>query len=422
MSIFPASASWKQKALLWADASFQYVIALQNNSSVKYPYGGFPWVLACANHVPEEESLKVVETYFKAPFSEFPLFGFLGYDLKNQLEPFLFSHHTDKIGFPDAFFFIPEHLIYFYDEQVEIFSKEPFQVYSQIESLLLPFENATTKIRWQFTFSKKEYIDTVHALQNHIEEGDIYEINFCIEQFAEDIALSPVQLFERLQKISYNPFSAFIKHREKYALCASPERFLKKINQEIISQPIKGTSKRSPDPNEDERMRYTLQNSEKERSENMMITDLVRNDLARISQVGTVRVAEMFGVYSFPMVHQLISTVKAHLKPNASFLEILASTFPMGSMTGAPKIKAMELIEQYERTKRGLFSGSIGYILPNGDFDFNVVIRTLFYNKNRRIVSIQAGSAITYDASAEQEYEECHLKLSTISKVFLNFK
>ncbi|MEM9981316.1 MAG: anthranilate synthase component I family protein, partial [Bacteroidota bacterium] len=212
------------------------------------------------------------------------------------------------------------------------------------------------------------------------------------------------------------PFATFLKLQHQYLLGASPERFLKKQGKQLISQPIKGTAKRSKQPVEDQRIRQQLYQSEKERAENLMIVDLVRNDLARSAVVGSVKVTELFGIYSFPQVHQMISTVKATLRDNITWVEALKNAFPMGSMTGAPKIKAMQLIEKYERTKRGLYSGAVGYVTPTGDFDFNVVIRSILYNAQAQYLSFQVGSAITYDALPAQEYEECLLKASAIIK------
>ena len=157
-----------------------------------------------------------------------------------------------------------------------------------------------------------------------------------------------------------------------------------------------------------------LFHSDKDRSENVMVVDLVRNDLSKVCEEGTVKVDELYGIYSFPQVHQMISTVSGELKKNISFTEIIKATFPMGSMTGAPKKRVMELIEQYEKTKRGIFSGCLGYISPNGDFDFNVVIRSIMYNASSNYLSFQAGSAITFYSDPEKEWEECLLKAEAI--------
>jgi para-aminobenzoate synthetase component 1 len=264
---------------------------------------------------------------------------------------------------------------------------------------------------------KSEYLQKVEAVRAHIAKGDLYEMNLCQEFFAENAAINPLQLFEALNQMAKTPFTAFYKIKNNYALCASPERFMQKRGQSLLVQPIKGTIKRGKTADEDAELRETLFNSPKDRSENVMIVDLMRNDLGRIAEVGSVEVKELFGIYPYANVFQMISTITATLRKDIHFAEALSACYPMGSMTGAPKIRAMQLIEQYENTKRGLYSGSIGYITPNGDFDFNVVIRSILYNSDNQYLSFQVGGAIVYDSVPEQEYEECLLKASLIFKV-----
>lgn len=265
--------------------------------------------------------------------------------------------------------------------------------------------------------NRQQYTETVRAIQQDIVEGEIYEMNYCIEFYATEAVINPLTTFLDLNAASPMPFAGFFKLEDKYLLCASPERSLKKIASKLISQPIKGTIKRSLDQEQDNILRNQLRNSEKEISENMMIMDLVRNDLSKSAIVGSVRVEEMFGIYSFQHLHQMITTVSATLKPAYPLSNALKNAFPMGSMTGAPKIRAMELIEKYERTRRGLFSGSMGYIMSNQDFDFNVIIRSLQYNSQTNYLSFMVGSVITYDSDPEQEYEECLLKASAIINI-----
>jgi para-aminobenzoate synthetase component 1 len=267
-------------------------------------------------------------------------------------------------------------------------------------------------------FSKQEYLETVKQIQHHILRGDCYEINFCQEFYAEDCIIDPLDVYLKLGQLSPNPFAGFYKLDNKFLLCSSPERYLKKQGSKIYSQPIKGTSPRDlNDDNEDEKNKIKLSGSEKDISENVMVVDLVRNDLSKVCLEGSVKVEELFGIYSFPQVHQMISTVSGTIDENIAFPDILKATFPMGSMTGAPKKSVMQLIEKYERTKRGLFSGAIGYITPGGDFDFNVVIRSILYNAANKYVSMQAGSAITFYSEASNEYEECLLKMEAMKKV-----
>lgn len=346
-------------------------------------------------------------------------FGHLAYDLKNEVEK-LSSTNSDSIQFPDLFFFIPEIVLILKDGQLQIgvLDKDANGVFTDIQAMIVSSGTISNKAQISLSsrFTKQEYIDTIAKLQHHILIGDCYEINFCQEFYSEGINMDPVKVYQNLTQLSPNPLSGFYKLNDKYLLCASPERFIKKTGQRIISQPIKGTAKRDlVDTQKDEKNKQSLLSSAKECSENVMITDLVRNDLSKISTEASVKVEELFGIYSFPQVHQMISTVAATLA-TGNIADILKATFPMGSMTGAPKKRVMELIEQYEKTKRGIFSGSIGYITPDRDFDFNVVIRSIIYNSSNNYLSISAGSAITFYSKAEDEYEECLIKISAMKK------
>jgi para-aminobenzoate synthetase component I len=341
------------------------------------------------------------------------IFGHVSYDLKNQIEN-LSSNNKDGIGFPDFYFFVPQVVFILSKETVKIGAGENIdtaEIFEQIISMI-PNKKMFVQAVLESRFSKQEYLQTIEYLQQHILRGDCYEICFCQEYFAENVQIDPVNVFKTLCQISPNPFAAFYKLDEKYLLCASPERYLKKTGDVIISQPIKGTSKRTDENAESEIEK--LHTDEKERAENVMIVDLVRNDLSKICDEGSVLVKEFQKIYSFPQVHQMISTISGKLREGISFGEILSATFPMGSMTGAPKKRVMELIEKYEKTKRGLFSGTVGYISPAGDFDFNVVIRSILYNEKNAYISIQAGSAITWKSIAEKEYEECKVKMEAM--------
>jgi para-aminobenzoate synthetase component 1 len=265
--------------------------------------------------------------------------------------------------------------------------------------------------------SKDLYVEKVTKMLEHIHKGDMYEANFCMEFFAENAIINPLEKFEKLNAISQAPFSVFFKNHKQYLLSASPERYLKKSGETLISQPIKGTSKRSSDPIEDEKSKQYLESDAKERAENIMITDLVRNDLSHTAQKGSVEVTELCKIYSFLQVHQMISTITSKIDAQYSPIEVLKTTFPMGSMTGAPKISVMKIIENLEETKRGLYSGSVGYFTPEGDFDFNVVIRSILYNQENKYVSFSVGSAITSLSIPEKEYEECLLKAKAMHEV-----
>ena len=305
------------------------------------------------------------------------------------------------------------------EKQVEIFSNDADKIVTAIQAgsaVIIQQKQQAVAVKNRIT--KADYINTIHKLQQYILRGDCYEINFCQEFFAEHAVINPLQVYHKLIAISPNPFAALYKVNDKFCICASPERYLKKDGNTIISQPIKGTTKRDLISQErDLENKNYLSQSEKEKSENVMVVDLVRNDLSKVCKQGTVKVDELFGVYSFPQVHQMISTISGQAKDDIDWVDIIKATFPMGSMTGAPKKRVMELIEQYEQTKRGLFAGAIGYISPNGDFDFNVVIRSIFYNATTQYLSFQAGGAITFYSNAEKEYEESILKVAAMRKV-----
>lgn len=348
------------------------------------------------------------------------LFGHLGYDLKNEIEQ-LSSSNPDNLQFPDLFFFEPEVIVRLSEKELEIEAEDPAMVYKEIkETRINAAGHNVAAFQIQSRLPQEEYISTVKKLKQHILRGDCYEINYCQEFFAEQCVIDPLAVYSKLSLISPNPFSALYRINDKWLLCASPERFLKRQGNKILSQPIKGTSKRILN-NEfaDNKSKDELFNSAKDRSENVMVVDLVRNDLSRVCKEGTVRVEELYGVYSFPQVHQMISTVSGELKDSIKFTDIIRAAFPMGSMTGAPKKRVMQLIEQYEKTRRGIFSGAVGYISPGGNFDFNVVIRSIMYNATVKYLSFEAGSGITYYSDPELEWEECLLKAGAIKNVLL---
>ena len=345
------------------------------------------------------------------------IFGHLNYDVKNYTET-LYSHNIDNINFPDVFLFVPEIVFILQKDELTIgtIQSDADAVFKEINQQQIPDysqQQANVKSR----ISKEEYIENIKKIQQHILRGECYEINYCQEFYAENTFISPVTVYHLLTTVSPNPFCCFYKLDDKYLLCASPERYLKKEGENIISQPIKGTAKRGADENEDQQIKDFLLNCKKDRKENIIVVDLVRNDLSRICKEGSVQVEELCAVYTFPGVHQMISTVKGTLQPNAGFGDIIKATFPMGSMTGAPKKRVMQLIEKYEKTKRGIYSGAVGYITPGKDFDFNVVIRSIMYNKTNRYVSYQVGGAITFESDPESEYEECLVKAAAITQI-----
>jgi para-aminobenzoate synthetase component 1 len=373
--------------------------------------------------VNEKGALKQLEVFYKAQKNNW-MFGYLSYDLKNEIEQ-LYSNNDDTIQFPLLHFFVPELVIEIDKKNITLTYNDSDTSEERATAIYKTAidsttknntrENKKTKINSKIT--REEYITSVNKLKEHISKGDIYEINFCQEFFSEQAHINPIDVYTKLNKISKAPFSAYYQANNNFLISSSPERFIKKTGNQLISQPIKGTAKRSADKNEDEQLKEELKNSQKERSENVMIVDLVRNDLSKVAQKGTVQVDELFGIYSFKQVHQMISTISCTLKEETSFIDIIKSTFPMGSMTGAPKHSAMQLIEKYESTKRGLYSGAVGYISPDGDFDFNVVIRSILYNANNNYLSFMVGSAITNKSEAESEYDECLLKAKAMFEV-----
>ncbi|WP_234733782.1 anthranilate synthase component I family protein [Tellurirhabdus bombi] len=418
--------------LQWAIDQDEDVTFFNSNRSAQislaYPHGFFPDRLALGKYQAVDASGKDPFQQLWAYHHEQPdfLIGFWVYDLKNKLEA-LESRHPNRTGWPDCSFYQPRHVLDFESDTVVIRSLEDG---GTLAELLAGYAGASNlraaKIKSvdklapgqvKCRVSRTEYVERVRQIQRHILEGDVYELNYCIEFFAENAVIDPLQTYRQLNEKSPMPFSVFQKIGDQYLLCASPERFLKKDGRKLVSQPIKGTARRGKTIEEDERLKHHLRNNEKEQAENLMIVDLVRNDLARSAETGSVRVEELFGIYSFQQVHQMISTVSATLRENMSWADAIRHAFPMGSMTGAPKVRAMELIDQYESSRRGLYSGAVGFITPEGDFDFNVVIRSILYNEKTGYLSFSVGSAITYDADPEAEYEECLLKAQAILSV-----
>lgn len=359
------------------------------------------------------------------------LFGYLSYDVKNATEN-LTSTNSDGLGFAELFFFQPQKILFIKNNSIE------FQYLTMVDDEIdTDFEAiCTQEIKQKNTTStrlenggnivikpriqKQDYLFKVGEILEHIHKGDIYEANFCQEFYAENTRINPLDIYEDLNTISEAPFATFLKIDNQYLLCASPERYLKKEGAKIISQPIKGTAKRLVDLQEDQKTATALSKDIKERSENIMIVDLVRNDLSKSAKKGSVRVEELCKVSSFKQVHQMISTVVSELKDDVHLVDVIKDTFPMGSMTGAPKISAMKIIETIEETKRGLYSGTVGYFTPMGNFDFNVVIRSILYDSEKKYLSFSVGSAITAKSTPEKEYEECLLKAKAMQFVLTN--
>ena len=339
-------------------------------------------------------------------------FGFLGYELRHEFERL--SKGNPAIGqWPEAQFFEPE-VIGTLDRAgtLTVYADEPEDVLALVLASEKSRKAGNTTLDFQPVETRESYLEAVRKLQEHIQRGDIYEVNYCTAFKAEYESLDSAQLFRQMTQATKAPFSAFVKMDQLELLCTSPERYILKKGDQLWSQPIKGTNRRLAENNHvQERL---LVADEKERAENVMIVDLVRNDLSRVAAKGTVQVEELFGVYPFKNVNQMISTVTCKTRAETSNWEIIKATFPMGSMTGAPKISAMELAERYEKTERGIYSGALGYIMPNGDFDFNVVIRSIALDAKQGVASAHVGGAITLLSIPEREYEECLLKAESL--------
>ncbi len=415
----------KAQLLRWSQ-QFEAVVWLNSNTH-KDKYSSYDAILAV-------DVFTAIKTDYYDAFNNLKdyqsitkdwIFGYLTYDLKNDNET-LKSTNFDGLEFPDLYFFQPKKIFLFKGNTLEI--QYLNSVNHEIETdLKLILENSTkqskkvlNQIKIKLRLQKGDYINKVKHMLSHIQRGDIYEANFCQEFYAENSTIHPLETFNTLNKISKPPFATFLKIEDKFLLSASPERYLKKQGQHVISQPIKGTAKRSNTKIEDLKLAQNLSKDEKERSENIMIVDLVRNDLSHTATKGSVKVEELCKVYSFLQVHQMISTVTSKVAKDTNPVNIIKTTFPMGSMSGAPKISALKIIEDLEETKRGLYSGAVGYFKPNGDFDFNVIIRSILYNATKKYISYSVGSAITAKSDPLKEYEECLIKAKAMRQVLDN--
>lgn len=407
--------------MAWSQ-QFREVVFLDSN---QYPehYGSYDAVLAV-------DAFTSIKTDYNNAFEDLKqyqsqskdwLFGYLSFDLKNDTED-LQSNNLDGLLFPDLFFFQPKKLFLLKGNQVEICyltmcDDEWEEDFAAITGSQDTKNSNEPEIAIQQRIPKERYLKKVNEMLAHIHRGDIYEANFCMEFFAENAAINPLEMYRKLNAISQTPFAVYFKNNTDYLISASPERYLRKEGTKIITQPIKGTAKRFSSAQLDERAKTDLFENPKERSENIMIVDLVRNDLSHTATKGSVKVEELCGIYTFKQVHQMISTVISEVSHTVSPVEIIRTTFPMGSMTGAPKISALKIIEELEETKRGLYSGAMGYFTPDGDFDFNVVIRSILYNSKEKYLSFSVGSAITAGSVPENEYEECLLKAKAMREV-----
>ena len=407
--------NFKQKMLNWAN-QFNIFCFLDNN---KYNFNepAFECMLAvgCSSSYSftgKSDAENLQSFYNKNPTW---LFGNFGYNAFSTA----YTKQTEVDAFGQGFFFEPEIIIKVSGDKVEVIKTNIDEnlLIATIEKFQCKKNNTVQKINAQPLFTKEKYIAKIKKVQEHIARGDCYEINFCQKFEAINATISPIDTYQKLAALSPAPFGALYKVNNDYCICSSPERFLEKQGTTLTSQPIKGTSRRVADKVVDAANKLHLTQSEKEKSENVMIVDLVRNDLSMVCKKGSVHVKELFGVYSFPQVHQMISTIQGEVDKDAAALHLIEACYPMGSMTGAPKQKVMQLIENYEEVDRGLFSGSIGYFTPDNNFDFNVVIRSIFYNDATNALYFFAGSGITFYSNAEKEYDECLAKVEALLQV-----
>lgn len=415
---------FKEALLQWAQ-KHQEIVWLDSNAH-RDKYSGYDAILAV-------DAFTAIKTASRGAFDALQeyqqstadwIFGYLSYDLKNDTEE-LYSANHDGLQFPELYFFQPKKLFLLKGDEVEMLylrlvDDEMDEDFREVQDLIGTINERSPealKISLKSRVSKGEYLKKVKQMLYHIQRGDIYEANFCQEFFAENAEVDPLETYKNLNAISNPPFASYVRLYDHYLLSASPERYLQKKGRQIVSQPIKGTAPRGKDVKEDLRLANNLENDSKERAENVMIVDLVRNDLSKIAEKGSVEVTELCKIYTFQQVHQMISTVKATLAKGIPAVEVIRNTFPMGSMTGAPKISAMKIIEELEETKRGVYSGAVGYFSPHEDFDFNVVIRSILYNNLNKYLSFSVGGAITAKSDPEREYTECLVKSGALRKV-----
>ncbi len=337
-------------------------------------------------------------------------FGYLAYDLKNHVEN-LQSENPDPVNAPDLYMMKPETVIRCDHQSGEISVLEGHFDLSANDIVVNDDEWSVYDLK--MPVDRQEYVRMIRKSQDYIYEGDFYEINLS-HQLEGSFTGNPLGLYKRMRLHGPVPFGAFLNVDDMVLCSASPERFLQKKGSTLISQPIKGTAPRHDDPALDARNSNELLN-EKNLAENLMIVDLVRHDLSKISVEGSVNVKSLFEIQSFKTVHQLLSTVEAEVKRDSDPVKIIKACFPMGSMTGAPKVSVMKAIDRLEKTSRGIYSGCIGYISPENDFDFNVVIRTAII-KNGKIY-YQVGGAITSDSDPGQEWDETLLKAKALTDI-----
>ena len=414
---------FKKKALEWARGFNEFMLLNSNNHFKSDPYHTEEWLLAAGalNFVRSELADGAMEALgaFLQTTDE-RIYGFLNYNLKEIVGGGKYKNDS-YVSFPYLYFFDPRYVLRLRGDDLEINRNYPESaaIYDLImQTVLAQKEGKSISFSFEATESKEDYLQKVELIKEKIRDGEFYELNYCLEFRSEtNLEESPVELYHRLNEKSPNPFSTLLRVGDLWLLCASPERFLARRKDLLIAQPIKGTAAKSGDQDIDRQRALELQRNPKERAENAMIVDLMRNDLARVCETGSVEVRELFGVYVLPSVIQMISTVCGRQRSEVDVVEILKSSFPMGSMTGAPKTEVMKQIDDLETFNRGIYSGAAGYLSREGDFDLNVVIRSIQTDAGKGRVAFQAGGAITLDSEPESEYAEIRLKIRPLLEV-----
>lgn len=344
--------------------------------------------------------------------------GHLTYGYKDQLEP-LESRFEDGFSWPASQWFVPRWVVEWEGEEAWLHAHEADAEagLALVERMRLGGSAAdqAQDLQWRTTLNREEYLQHARALMAHIQRGDLYEVNYCIAHEVECTGFDPFISFNRLLSTTDAPFAGFLRLQNRFALCASPERFLSFDGNRMRGEPMKGTRPRGLDPAEDERLRMELEADPKERSENIMAVDVMRNDLSRVAMPGSVRVTSLCEVRSYPRVHQLVSVIEGERGAHFSAFDAVRAAFPMASMTGAPKIRAMQLIDAHESQARGLYSGTLGFFTPDGMADLNVAIRTALFDSATGRLSIPTGSALTAACDPEAEWEECQVKFRSVA-------
>jgi len=402
---------------LWENEHFTF---LPPNSSERQAY--LAWGRKSAFSLNENNASEIEQLNDWLKEKTLPVFGYLSFEAKKLFEKNAYENCCSD-GSELVYFFEPKHIWKEDNETWICLTEEQPNERSVIEDFLSNYKNIEEssneeKIVFEMLETKDSYIEKIERILSDIQRGDYYETNFCMPLQAKGLLNDAFAHFSKMNNATEAPHAVYFNGNNLQLLCTSPERFIQKKGNAIISQPIKGTIKRGANSFEDEENKTALRTSKKERSENIMIVDLVRNDLSRIAEKSSVQVTSLCELHTFKTLHHLISTVEAKLPSNITFTQILAATFPMGSMTGAPKISAVQHMEKLEVLDRGIYSGTFGVIEPNGNFDFNVIIRSAVYNKEKKQTTIKVGSAITHASNAEAEYDECLLKAASTLSIF----